>query len=197
MLNLKLKTKRLNLVSTSKELISAFLERKLTNYYDWFGDEKVNEFNSHGLFPQSQKELTDFFNRCENDKSLSSFMIIDKATNKHIGQCSLQRIDYINRSAEFAIVIGELDYHGKGIATECLQKLFEHGFLKLGLNRIWSGTSILNIGMQKVFEKCGFKQEGIYRQAQFLNGSLKDIICYALLRSEWDVHKVKEIENEK
>lgn len=202
MIKLTLETERLWLDSTSKERIDTFVKSNLSNYYKWFGDLEVNKYNSHGLFPQSNKELENFFDGCENDKTLLSFMILCKEDGEaspieHIGQCSLQRIDLINRSAEFAIVIGEKSYWGKGYATEAINKLFEHGFLKLGLNRIWSGTSILNIGMIKSFEKLGMKQEGIYRQGQFLNGKFYDVVAYAILRNEWDGKQVKILDKRK
>jgi [ribosomal protein S5]-alanine N-acetyltransferase len=186
MIKLCLKTENLMLISTSIEYLKVLVKNGKSNYSEWMGDTEVNKYNSHGLFPQSKKEMTDFFDRCENDKSLLSFMIMTKEDNRHIGMCSLQRIDMINRSAEFAIIIGEKDYWGKGYATECLKELFNHGFNRLGLNRIWSGTSELNIGMIKCFEKLGMKKEGEYRQGQFLDGKLRNIIAYAILKNEWE-----------
>lgn len=188
MLELKLETQRLILLSTNKPNIEAMMNHKQSNYYKWFGDQEVNKYNSHGLFPQSQKELDNFFDRCENDKSLLSFMIIEKESKNHIGMISLQRIDYINRSAEFAVVIGEKDCWSKGYTTEACQKLFYHGFMKIGLNRIWSGTSVLNTGMVKVFEKLGMRQEGVFRQGQFLDGYFRDGVSYGILRNEYDNH---------
>lgn len=192
MINLHLETKRLYLNTFSKEYLKVLLDNG-SKYYHWMGDEQVNKYNSHGLFPQSKKELETYFGRCENDKTLLSFAMLDKQRKVHIGQCSLQRIDFINRSAEFAIVIGAENYWGQGYATEAINKLFEHGFLKLGLNRIWSGTSILNIGMIKCFDKLGMKQEGIYRQGQFLEGQFHNVVAFAILRNEWDGKQVKKL----
>jgi [ribosomal protein S5]-alanine N-acetyltransferase len=186
MLNLTLETERLYLTSTSKKGIEYLIEKEKSKYPIWFGDEEINKYNSHGLFPQTEKELNNFFDRCENDKSLLSFLIIEKESKTHIGMCSLQRIDFINRSAEFAIIIGEKNKWGFGYGTEAIKKLIDHAFLKLGLNRIWSGTSVLNIGMIKSFEKLGMQKEGIYKQGQFLNGKFEDIVCYSILREEYD-----------
>lgn len=196
MIGLHLTTKRLFLNSFSKDYLK-YLLASGSKYYYWMGDEEVNKYNSHGLFPQSKKELETYFSRCENDKTLLSFAMINQKNLVHIGMCSLQRIDLINRSAEFAIIIGEKDCWGQGYATEAIQKLFEHGFLKLGLNRIWSGTSILNIGMIKSFQKLGMKQEGTYRQGQFLNGCFHDVVAFAILRDEWDGLQVKKFDYEK
>jgi adenylosuccinate lyase len=69
-------------------------------------------------------------------------MIIEKGTGKHIGMCGLQRIDLINRSTEFAIIIGETSKWNLGYGTEAVKKLFEHGFNRLGLNRSQFTTQI-------------------------------------------------------
>ena len=198
MFNLNLQTERLILKSFNKysfsltKIAKSMPFTKTNNYLKWFGDEEITKYNSHGLFPQSQKELDTYYDRCENDKSLLVFMIIEKKTNNHIGNCSLQRIDWINRSAEFAIIIGEKNCWNKGYASEACDKLFEHGFLKLGLNRIWSGTSILNKGMIKVFEKLGMRKEGTYKQGQFLNGEFHDVVIYAILKKQWELLKWKQ-----
>jgi len=116
-----------------------------------------------------------FFCKCKN---------LDIREYIHIGNISLQRINFINGSAEFAIVMDK-EYHGQGFATEALHKLIDHGFNKLNLHRIWSGTAKTNIGMQKVFKKLGMVQEGVFKDATFLNGKYEDIVCFAILEDEW------------
>ena len=106
--------------------------------------------------------------------------------NKHIGNISLHSIDWINRSAELSVIIGETDYWKKGITTEAGKIVLWHGFEKLNMNRIWLGTSGNNIGMNRVAKKIGMIQEGNLRQGIFLNGKFKDVINYSILREEWN-----------
>lgn len=40
--------------------------------------------------------------------------------------------------------------------------------------------------MNKVFGKCEFKQEGIYKEGQFLNGKFENVIAWAILSRECD-----------
>jgi len=35
------------------------------------------------------------------------------------------------------------------------------------------------------YEKAGFTQEGIFRQAQYLDGKYVDVIIMSMLKSEW------------
>lgn len=48
-----------------------------------------------------------------------------------------------------------LRYQGRGYATEAAQALIEHGFLGLGLTRIWAEHYVGNRASRRVMEKCG------------------------------------------
>jgi len=108
----------------------------------------------------------------------------DYYDDTHIGNISFQSINWVNRSAEFAVVIGDTNYWKKGICTTVGQWLFEHGFNKLNLHRIWSGTAAVNTGMIKVFKKLGMKEEGRFREGTYLAGDYYDVVCYGKLKNE-------------
>lgn len=155
-----------------------------TRYFEWWTNPKVTEFNSHGLFPKNKDGFESFFNAIDKGEYFV-LAIIEKKTLIHVGNISLQSFNWINRSAEYAIVIGEPYYHGKGFAAETTKKLFHHGFNKLNLHRIWTGTSSANVGMQKVALKLGMTYEGTFREGMFQNGKYEDIFSYGILQREW------------
>ncbi|MCP4426555.1 MAG: GNAT family N-acetyltransferase, partial [Chloroflexi bacterium] len=47
--------------------------------------------------------------------------------------------------------------------------------------RTWSG----NIGMMRLAEKLGFKEEARFRDARIVNGDYYDGMGYGILREEW------------
>jgi RimJ/RimL family protein N-acetyltransferase len=173
------------LYETKKFALVNFLEIDLeeSNYYDWWNDLEVCKYNSHGLFPRSNSEQHEWIKQIENNEIIV-WAIILKTDSTHIGNISLQSFNWINRSAEFAIVIGEKDYWGQRIAECSLKILIDHGFDKLNLHRIWSGTAETNCGMRRVFEKLGMKYEGNFRDGTFLDGKYRDIHCWGILENE-------------
>lgn len=154
-------------------------------YLGWLNDPEINRFNSHAIFPYTIEQLKDYVKGIDV-KSKVVLAIIDKKTKKHIGNISLQNIDWVARSAEFAILIGEKEFYGKGIGEEAGQLIVDYGFIRLNFNRIHCGTSSENIGMQKLAGKLGMKQEGKRRQAMFKNGKFVDIIEYGILKIEYE-----------
>lgn len=154
-------------------------------YLHWFHDEEVCRYNSHHRFPMSAEALHAYVQSVMVSKDSIVLAIIDKVTRTHVGNISLQSIDWIARSAELAILIGEKDFWGKGIGREASALLITHGFDQLDLNRIWMGTMEENAGMLKIAEKLGFLREGVLREANYKNGAFSNGIILGLLRSDF------------
>ena len=167
-----------------------------SNYMGWFGDQEVTKYNSHGLFPQSKSEYERFFKKLDSNE-LICLAIVDRIKNIHVGNVSLQCINWFTRSGELAIVIGEKDYWGLGWGTIALRCLMYHGFMKLNLWRQWSGTALTNIGMIKVFDKLGMEREGTFRDATFLHGKYVDVVNHAVLFDEWATDHFYDYEKRK
>jgi len=155
------------------------------NYFQWFNDEEVCRFNSHGRFPNNMQRMEAYLLRSFTDPTLSVFAIIYQENNVHVGNVCLQMINYIDRSGEYAIVLGEKDYWGKGIARESSDLILRYGFMTLNLNRIYCGTAADNIAMHKLAVYMGMVEEGRRREAIYKNGVYHDIVEYGILRREY------------
>lgn len=155
------------------------------NYGDWFNNSKVCQYNAHHKYPKTIEELTEYIRSLTNNNSTIVMAVIEKETKTHIGNVSLQKIDYISRQAEIAFLFGEISYWNKGYATMAAHLMIDHAFKELGMNRIYFGTAENNIGMQNVGRKLNFKQGGVRREATYNNGKFYDIYDYDLLRKEW------------
>jgi RimJ/RimL family protein N-acetyltransferase len=102
-----------------------------------------------------------------------------------VGNCALQSINWVNRSVEIAIVIGDKNYWGKGIATKAIAHMVRHAFLRLGMHRVWSGTAVTNQAMQRTFTQLAFTKEARFREAMFLNGNYEDVLVFSILSREY------------
>lgn len=102
-----------------------------------------------------------------------------------VGTCGFDKVDWRSRSGEVGIFIGEKRYWNLGVGTEAMRLLLFYGFGTLNLNRISLRVFANNPRAIHVYEKIGFAQEGCLRQAEYKNGAYLDVICMAILRSEW------------
>lgn len=154
-------------------------------YLSWLNDPQTNLYNSHSIFPYTIEQLKDYIKGIDN-KSKMVLAICDQKSGKHIGNISLQNIDWVARSAEFAILIGEKEFWGKGIGEETGKLMVQYGFNRLNLNRIHCGTSSENVGMQKLALNLGMKPEGVRIQAMYKNGKYADILEYGILKPNYE-----------
>lgn len=154
------------------------------DYPGWLNDAEASQGNSHHVFPYSRQEALDYIGSASGRRDQIVLAIVDKACQRHVGNVSLQCINFIHRSAELAILIGDKGAWGKGIGFEACELLVEHGFKALGLRRIEFGTPETNIGMRRIGEKLGMKKEGVKRGAFFKDGRYCDVVLYGLLAEE-------------
>lgn len=197
-------------------LLTPFEQKHMTEKYrNWMHDPEVTQFNSWGLFAYTKQQQQQFLKEIEEGTDTKIVWAIEAKTPyikkiagpsttpmcvtewnpvTHIGNCSLQRIDYINRSAEFAIVIGEKRFWGQGIGTDVLNKILYHAFMKLGLNRVWTGTAVTNRGMCNAAERNNMQHEGVFEEGVFLNGKFVDVNMYGILQRNWASLNLSELE---
>jgi len=152
-------------------------------YLSWFDDQEVCRFNSHGKFVRTEVALRDFITRQNRNESV--VWAICHQTDGHVGNISLQSLSFVNRHAEFAILLGDRRHWGRGLGTLAGRALVEHGFLKLNLHRIYCGTAAANEGMKCLALALGMREEGIRREHLFLEGRWQDVVEYGVLRSEF------------
>lgn len=112
--------------------------------------------------------------------------VIERSTGRLIGEAALTGIDLLNRSANIRIGMHVgLRVTGKGYGTEAMRLMLEHGFRRLGLHRIELGVFAFNPRAIHVYEKLGFKREGVLRDSLYMDETFHDQILMSLLEHEF------------
>lgn len=75
------------------------------------------------------------------------------------------------------------DLQGHGIMTRATKALVDFAFENLGLNRVEIRAATNNRRSRAVPERLGFVQEGVLREAAWLNDHFIDLVVYAKLRT--------------
>ncbi|UIO43270.1 GNAT family N-acetyltransferase [Brevibacillus brevis] len=165
--------------------------RKMTGedvdvYHTWRNDEEVMRTTNPSMDVYTWEDTNGFVNQVILQASSSkSYMIVDSQTNRPIGITSLIQIDPKNRNAECIIDIGEKEYWGKGYGREAMKLLLDYAFLEMNLHRVSLRVFSFNERAIKLYERLGFKQEGISRQFLFREGKWHDIVHMGILQQEY------------
>lgn len=153
----------------------------LGDYPHWLNDKQVCQYNSHGDTLYTQEMALAYIQSVQNNVTCKVFAICDKTSDVHIGNIALQAISLKNQSAEFAILLGNKAFWGKGLSKEAGTLLLDYGFHALNLHRIYCGTSEINFPMQHLALSLGMTLEGRRKEAMKKDGLFYDILEYGII----------------
>ncbi len=156
------------------------------NYLNWMNDSEVNKYLESRFTTHSIDSLKDFVNSMNNSENNILFAIIDKSSDKHIGNIKLGNIHPVHKYADIGLIIGDKNCWGKGIGTKSIQLVTDYAFNKLNLRKVIAGVYEYNIGSIRAFEKCGFKRAYVKKDTYFFEGNYIDAIVFELYNKDFD-----------
>jgi [ribosomal protein S5]-alanine N-acetyltransferase len=157
-------------------------------YPSWFEDQEVCRYNSHGKFFKTREQFRDYVRDSNREDRLVWAMC--HTEDGHIGNISLQAISLIDRTAEYAIILGDKRHWGRGAGLLASRAILAHGFFKLNLERIYCGAAATNTAMNKLALAMGMTLEGTRRRHLFLDGERVDVVEYGILREEFAAQRL-------
>lgn len=120
-----------------------------------------------------------------DDPSITSFIIALSDDLRPLGEVAITEIDTDNHCANIRIALfSQMDF-GQGYGTEAMRLMVDYGFRELNLHRIELDVYPFNPRAMHVYEKIGFKREGVLRDALFFDGEYHDEIIMGILKHEW------------
>ncbi|MBG9795654.1 aminoglycoside adenylyltransferase [Paenibacillus dendritiformis] len=156
----------------------------------WSGDEAflLQWAGPEFKYPLTEDQLLEYI-KGANDVERSNRLIykaVETETNQTVGHISIGRIERYNRSARIGkVLIGNKSSRGKGYGTQIMQQALRIGFEDLHLHRISLGVFDFNESARRCYEKLGFVQEGVTRDARRYQDSYWSLIEMSILEDEW------------
>lgn len=153
-------------------------------WYQWFNDPEVTRYLKRGTFPNTYEEQILFYENMGKNRDELILAIVDKASHQHIGVISLRPIDWIHRTADIAIVIGEKDYWSGFHAIEAMALLTDHSFCRLNLHKIRAYQHEKLGGWRKYLELIGYRTEAVLKREVFSEGRYHDMVVLAMFQED-------------
>jgi RimJ/RimL family protein N-acetyltransferase len=151
--------------------------------HSWINDRQLVELSAR-FRPISEDEHRGWFREIRRRSDVRILAIADPVTSDTIGYCQLRSIDLLNRSAELQIRIGSPEHRGRGFGTSAVLSLLDVAFDELKLHRVHLHVFESNQRARRCYEKCGFKVEGLMREAAFIDEKPQNLVMMAILSSE-------------
>ena len=161
------------------------LEREdLIHRVNWLNDHKVIDYLLMD-YPIGLSMSESWFTKKLADPSCLNLSICNTKTNSVIGMTGLLNINHFHGHSQFYLTIGDENYRGKGLASAIINMVLTYGFKMKNLNKIYLWTIPSNSHARKIYEKNGFKQEGVMRSHYYCNGGYQDLIQHSILKDEF------------
>ena len=121
------------------------------------------------------------------------FAIIDKETDILIGNTGLHKIDWVNRTAEYGLFIGDKSFWNKGYGTEVNLLMLDYAFSTLNLKHVHLQVLAFNKGAIKSYEKVGYKTVGKLTEFWELAGKRYDMLIMEVLAKDFESRYICEV----
>ena len=155
-----------------------------------------------------KKECIEFVRRVRNDPRVNKYLFTDAHISKEeqekwyreqlrdkknlvfiafadetVGYCQVKNIDYANRTCEVGFCIAP-EYQNKGYGTILVKELIKYATEKLNMHRLYLEVFADNEKAIRLYERCGFRNEGILRDKIYKNGRFRDVMGMSYIANE-------------
>jgi RimJ/RimL family protein N-acetyltransferase len=157
----------------------------LAHVLGWYADREATRYVVRAVLPQSLDDVAEMFDAMRRSATDLEWAVED-LDGRVVGLAGLHQLNWIARSAEFRIFLGDRTSWGSGVGTEVTQMLVAYAFDALALHKVWLGVNAANAAALTTYDRAGFTREGVLRDDVFRNGRYYDVVRMSILRDEYD-----------
>ncbi len=172
-------------LSGDRVSLTAISEDDLKVLFEWINDRELVT-SSAPFSPVHEADHRSWFDAIRQRDDVVIFGIRSTESRSLVGTCQLLNIDLRHRTADLQIRIGVPEARGIGLGTEAVRLLLTHAFRDLDLHRVQLHVMAGNVAAIRVYEKAGFRHEGVLRAAAYLDGARVDVLVMGILRDGAD-----------
>lgn len=147
--------------------------------------EVINGLVADVPYPLTLAEEEKWFEDISGTSDTYKFAIETLEDKKYIGGCSINNVDWKNSVATIGIFIGDKSYRGKGYGADAMKVLLRFVFLQMNINKMRLTVYSFNKSAIAMYEKMGFKVEGVLRKEIYRDGEYHDKIAMGMLKEEY------------
>lgn len=157
----------------------------------WQNDPRLRDLTMGFRLPIQKGAVDDWIVSLRDRKDRAVFGA--RLDGDLVGLFQLFGIDWLHRSAEFGIFLGDTHgTRGPDVAWVAGLLTLDYGFSALNLHRIALRTLGINAPIVRLARRAGFQPEGVLRRDYFADGRYWDTHLYAMFPEELAVRLPRE-----
>ena len=176
-----------NLLVGEKIKLTSINEEDILEFKKWHNDVSfMRNYDIISAIPKSLEAIKELVYDVRKSDTAYIFAVKSLQDSELIGVTGFENISWNNGTALIYIGIGNEKHRGKGYGREAFKLTIDFGFQELNFHKLQLNVLQYNEPAIKLYERLGFKREGVYREFIHRDGKRYDMYLYGLLRSEWD-----------
>lgn len=164
-----------------KVTLRALEDRDLHDLRRWRNDAEMAHWH-FSAWPVSEDEQRSWYQNQKNRSDGKVFIIEDDG--QPIGYAVCMGLDSRNRSIEVGLHLIP-DARGRGFGKDAFLTLTRFCFEELNMHRVWLRVFAFNDRAIGLYERLGFKREGVTRDMIYSSGKYHDVVQMSFLEHEF------------
>lgn len=167
--------------------LTGFSKEDAKTFSGWHNDAGfLRLFDAAVARPRTEDEILKWFEEWQKSERTLNFAVRPLDNDRLVAFVSLEDILWSHGVAWLGIGIGNREEWGKGYGHDAMSLVLNYGFCELNLHRVQLTVFEYNERAIALYEKTGFRREGVYREFMQREGRRYDMYLYGILRSEWE-----------
>ena len=163
------------------------------NFMSWFRDEELMQYYTNSKKVITKEVLLKSIEDGEKNGNNFTYGIFFKENDQCIGTIKIGPINLVHKISDLVVLIGDKNYHGKGLAVEAIRLGNQLAFEKHDIRKLFGGMYASNIASIKAYTNAGWVIEGKLHGHYLVNNKAEDRILVGCFNPAYFTQE--EIEN--
>ena len=169
----------------SKVTLTPLEEADADALYRWHNAPGVRDLTMGFRLPVQRQSVQDWIRAQASQANSSRVVYAIRASGSFVGVVQLHSLDAYQRKGNLGVFVGDPGQRGNGIGTIASTLIVDYAFNGLDLRKVSLEVIDTNSSAIDIYEKIGFKLEGVKRKDYFVDGAYVDVRIYSILREEF------------
>ncbi|MGH7918367.1 MAG: GNAT family N-acetyltransferase [Candidatus Dormibacteraceae bacterium] len=165
-------------------LLRPIAEEELPLLVGWQADAEVLRLAGIGYHAMAPADLKKWWQEAGTQPTSLHWGL--EWEGRLVGRTAIHEIDWLNRRAWTATMLGDKSAWRHGIATEAMALRTEHAFRQLNLHKLGSGYAETNVGSGEAQRRAGYREVARFKEQLYRDGRWYDEIVTEVLREDWE-----------